>query len=108
MSSSRFRWTGRTVSHVHVNLSWPPGRLGYISTDLRHNPSRELLLEAMKKHNKRDFEVYFLALDRVQFHATHSHIHTHTVWGGGGGGLKFFPRGVGIWREGNEFLGQKF
>ena len=41
--------------------------LGYISTDLRHNPTRDLLLQTMKKHNKDDFEIYFLALDRVRF-----------------------------------------
>ena len=60
---------------MSCNLSSPPVRLGYISTDLRHNPSRDLLLEAMKKHNKRDFEVFFLALDRVRFHETRAHSH---------------------------------
>lgn len=49
--------------------------LGYISTDLRHNPTRDLLLQTMKKHNKDDFETYFLALDRVRYRVSTARQH---------------------------------
>lgn len=57
----KFRLSHREANETSAS---PRIRVGYISTDLRHNPARDLLLHTMKLHSTADFETYFLALDR--------------------------------------------
>jgi predicted O-linked N-acetylglucosamine transferase (SPINDLY family) len=54
------------LSHREPNATSTGGRirLGYISTDIRRNPTRDLILNMMQMHNRDDFEVYYFALDR--------------------------------------------
>ena len=57
----KFRFNHRDVNETSMSSRI---RLGYISSDLRNNPARDLLLNTMKLRNQNDFEVFFLALDR--------------------------------------------